>query len=310
MYELPSRPPILGFVILSHTANSMLARLLSRLNRIYSAPPIVIHHDHSQAPMPLSQDQLTSNVSFVKPHVATRWGRFSIVEAFLRGLEELYDKHSPDWFANLSASCYPVSPGSNVLGELAQTPHDALIGTVKLHPEMEIPDASSVSSIGEFLLSPSLPTHTSDVATWMNACYRRYVATDRSGSLFGPSFGCYAGDQWFTGNSRAASVLLSSKHTYPDLVHHYSRVRVPDESFCQTVLCNDPGLQIAPFNKRFVDWHTPHAHPVELTYADFARVVESGCHFARKFSERSCDLMDCLDQWQLDQMFAASGTPD
>ncbi len=296
----------IGFVVLSHTQNRLLERLLSKLNQLYDSPPIVIHHDYSQAPFPISETQLTPNISLVKPHRETHWGGFSIVDAFLAGLEQLYQKHSPGWFANLSASCYPVATGSSVLTELARADYDALLGTAVLYPELKYPADTSIRSIGSILLSPSLPTYTSDVRTWMDACFRRYVATEQSGSLFGPTFGCFAGDQWFTANARAASVLLRSKRTLPDLVRHYSKVDVPDESFYQTVLCNEPSLRICECNRRFANWDTPGAHPLELMGSDFQRIVDSGCHFARKVSpQASGELLDVLDRWHL----SAQGLP-
>ena len=303
------RATTIGFVILSYSQNPMLARLLSRLNQLYREPPIVIHHDYSQAPLPVLEAQLTRNVSVLRPYLLTRWGGFSVVEACLAAIEELYRKHSPDWVANLTASCYPVASGLSVLSELGETPYDAFLGTALLFPQRRVPDPSSIQSVGEILLSPSLPTHVSDISTWMNACYQRYVATESSGSLFGPGFGCFAGDEFFTVNARAASVLIAARHTYPALVHHYSSVHAPDESFYQTVLCNQPGLQISECNRRFANWHTPGAHPLDLTLSDFQRIVDSRCFFARKMSsEASGDLMDALDNLWLTQsgVFAVS----
>lgn len=296
----PARTIKMGFVVLSYSENPLLVRLLSRLNQIYDEPPIVIHHDYSQAPLPVPEAQLTRNISVLRPYFLTRWGGFSVVEACLAAMEDLYQKHSPDWVMNLTASCYPIAAGSSVLCELSETPCDAFIGAAMLFPQMKAPNELSIRRMDEILLSPSLPTHTSDIATWMTACYRRYVATEASGTLFGPRFGCFAGDEFFIINSRAASALISSRHAHPALVRHYSTVHAPDESYYQTVLCNQPELTISECNRRFANWHTPGAHPLDLTLSDFDRIVESGCYFARKVSlEASLDLLDALDNWQL-----------
>lgn len=291
----------LGFVILSHVKNPLLARLLSKLNELYNFPPIVIHHDFFQSVLPFTEAQLTSNITILRSRKETRWADFSIVDAFLSGLEKLYEKHSPDWFCNLSASCYPVSLGTRVRSELAETNFDAFLGHAAVSAEGTYPPESEVQSIGEILLSPSLPTHTSDVNTWLDMCYRRYVATERSGTLFNSKFKCFAGDQWFTANAKAARKLLNARHENRNLVRHYMNVHVPDESFCQTVLCNDSDLNICESNRRFVNWHTPGAHPLDLTQSNFEMLVASGCHFARKFSlPTSGTVLDCLERLHLD----------
>ncbi len=286
----------LGFVILSHDNNPMLVRLLSKLNQLYDNPPIVIHHDFSQSPLPLTDKQLTKNVTILKPHVKTRWAHISVVHAFLSSLEELYHKYSPDWFSLISASCYPVAPGSSVLTELATTNYDAFIGYAMVYPEIAYPDASSMQTLGEFLLSPALPTYTSDVGTWLESCYQRYVATERSGTLFSADFGCFAGDHWFTANEKSAAILISSRRKHFDLFYHYTNVAVPEESYYQTVLCNNTELNICPNNRRFASWYTDGAHPHELTLSDMTAILASRCHFARKVScKTSSALLDALD---------------
>ena len=132
-----NRKPVLGFVILSHTASPTLGRLVSALNGIYDNPPIVIHHDFSQSPLPLQSHQLGRHISIVEPYFRTRWADISLVDAFLAALELLFEKYSPDWFSFLSTECYPIASASDVLGELAKSPYDAYIESVKVKLELE-----------------------------------------------------------------------------------------------------------------------------------------------------------------------------
>jgi hypothetical protein len=287
----------MGFTVLSHTANPLHARLLSKLNQLYDFPPIVIHHDFFQSPFPLHPKEMSSNVVVLKRYCKTRWGTFSLINAFLLGLQELYEKHCPDWFSNLSVSCYPVADGPSVLSELSKTPYDAFLGSTMVYPELQIPCPASMETMGEILLSPALPTHTSDVASWLDKACSRYVHTEHTGTLFGPQFGCFVGAQWFTGNAKAADILIGSRRELPNLFHHYANVHAPDESFCQTVLCNHKQINICKNNRRFVNWHTKGMHPLDLTLIDYPRIVESRCYFARKVSlEKSNTLLDALDR--------------
>src|SRR5438045_3613582 len=105
-----------GFVILSHSNPQQLVRLVRTLQRVYDNPPIVCHHDFSQCP--LFPVVLPSEIRLVTPHIKTRWGRFSVVEAGLRALEMLYRDAAPDWFVLLSGADYPTMPAERVLADL------------------------------------------------------------------------------------------------------------------------------------------------------------------------------------------------
>jgi hypothetical protein len=290
--RLAERKVVLGFVILSHTNSPMLARLIATLNRIYDNPPIVIHHDFSQSPLPL--DQHGNNVLVVEPHYRTWWGHITLVEAFLTALEILFEKYVPDWFVLLSTACYPVMAGGNVLDELARSPYDAYLDykTITLS---SVPLRDRVVTKWKNLRG--LPNRHSP-QQWINHCYNLYVSTVRPGvSLFSKDFECFAGDHWFTANSRVAKVLIASRRERETLFRHYCHLHCPEESFYQTVLCNERDLRICPDNKRFAEWSLGGAHPKELTEEDLPKILKSGCHFARKFSaEKSVTVLDALDR--------------
>ena len=73
-----------GFVILSHQAGGQLLRLTRRLAAEYNNPPIVCHHDFGQAPLDISA--FGDRVRFVRPHLATSWGKLSVVHAVLSAI--------------------------------------------------------------------------------------------------------------------------------------------------------------------------------------------------------------------------------
>lgn len=70
------------------------------------------------------------------------------------------------------------------------------------------------------------------------------------------------------------------------LIRYYSDKEVPEESIYQTVLCNAPGLRLCNGNKRYADWRLGGTipHPTHLGLEDLPKMLESGHHFARKFS--------------------------
>ena len=288
------RKPVIGFVLLSHLSSPALARLVGALNRTYDNPPIVIHHDFSQSPLPLTSAQVGNNISVVQPHYRTRWAHISLVDAFLTALEVIFEKHALDWFSLVSAACYPVARGEDVIDELANSPYDAYLDYKKI---ALVPTTSREKMVTLWRKLRGLPNLDSP-QQWINRCYHRYISTSRSDSPpFSADFECFAGDQWFTANSKSAEVLIASRRERNALFYHYANVECPEESFYQTILCNHHGIRICRDNKRYADWSGGGAHPKELGEDDLPAILKSGCHFARKVSaEKSACLLDALDR--------------
>jgi hypothetical protein len=296
----------IGFVILSHSELGLLEQLISALNRAYEEPPIAIHHDFSQSSIDVSQ--LRGNIQFFKPSLKTGWGLSSIIPATLKTLRMLYENRDPDWFTLLSASDYPIMPGRIVAKALRESPFDLYLDYTPAEKDPTSRDCTFSSRIG------------SDQPKWRRMAYDRYVAQPirypsltsdlrpirrrfliRSTRLlqhfvpYSPSWKCYAGDHWFTGNRKVADILLSdtpnSQKTFDHLRDRYHA----EESFYHTVLCNHSELRICRDNKRYTDWSgQKDSHPRLLDTGDIDAMIRSGCHFARKFSSKRPSLV--LDQ--------------
>src|SRR5262249_49081366 len=92
----------------------------------FGEPPIVCHHDFSKSALPLSS--FPENVSFVRPHLETRHAGFSVVEATVRALRQMYlSPVSPDWFILLSGADYPIKPAATIISDLRTSSYDAHI---------------------------------------------------------------------------------------------------------------------------------------------------------------------------------------
>ena len=125
-----ARPP-LGFVILSHSNPEQVVRLIETLNKLYGSPPIACHHDFFQSKM--DRKTLPRNVKLVTPCIATGWGKFSVVEAFLAAVDVLYKESDPNWFCLLSGADYPIAKAEVVLDELEHSSCDAFLDVHQLH---------------------------------------------------------------------------------------------------------------------------------------------------------------------------------
>lgn len=288
----------IGFIILSHSNPEQLLRLVQCLQRLYDNPPIACHHDLSQSPIRLTD--FPSDVRFVTPHIETRWGKFSVVEAALRALQLLYQNAAPDWFVLLSAADYPTMQPDKVIDELRSSGMDAFL---------DFREATRIASDHPHLL-PDNPALQHFVSPGNLAlAWRRYVGLNiwipviRSGprlgrhtiglpikalnSPFRPNFKCFYGDHWFGGNQRVAKILLSPNEEHMRLRHHLRWRVSPDECYYHTIIANEPGLKITKATRRFAEWQGGGAHPKILEIQDLPAIFSSQAHFARKFDSDS-----------------------
>ncbi len=287
-------PPI-GFILLTHEKPAQIIRLVHTLDRMFDRPPIVCHHDFGRCALPL--ENFRDNISFVRPHLHTAWGDFSLVKATVRALEQLYTSaRNPDWFVLLSGSDYPIKSAAQILQDLNSGSYDAHI---RFDPIRNDPSKSN----------------------WERMCYFRYCTKRfpfppfarglRPGrpmlffkhpiltGLFLPysrSLRCFAGSSWFCANRESAKYILEFYETNPALARHYQNRQFPDESYFQTILANAPELRLNNNNWRYTDFSSGGSRPKTLTSEDFSKLIASAAHFARKFDgEGDQTIFDGLD---------------
>jgi hypothetical protein len=288
-----------GFLIVSHRPGEQLRRLIAALDREYDTPPIACHHDFGQAPLDTSR--FGANVRFVDPSLSTRWGKFSVVDAGLAGLELLYRDSSPDWFFLLSAQDFPVMNGSRVQEAIEACGRDAFIDLRPLNPQ-----ADAAAEIA----GPENPCQQFFSQDWNRSMKRRFYLSPefwlpvvkfrpkpRLGKVtlrpnwqgshpYGDDFECFYGDVWFGANRRAAEVLLHPTDKHLQLRRHFRNRTFSDETYWHTVLANTPGLKLWRDSRRFARWGG-NTGPETLDESDLDAIFASGAFFARKFAEGS-----------------------
>jgi hypothetical protein len=300
----------IGFLITSHDKPAQLLRLMRRLRKLYDNPPIVCHHDFSKCS--LEGFDYPKEVTFVRPHYETKWGRISFVKAYLAALRIMYQRADcPDWFVFISGTDYPVRPAQVVVDQLATGGFDAYLD-YRLVEYPWTPDPSV-----------QYEPYAFKSAAWVPLAYGRYVAVQlwlpwyswargklikipvgiiRSKSLVAPftpfseTLKCYGGATWFTCNRKAAERLLAQSADNRAILAHYSRRFCPDESYPHTILCNQTDLKIDNDNLRYIDWSQGGHHPKTLGMEDIPRILASGAHFARKFDlTKGAEVFDAID---------------
>ena len=66
--------------------------------------------------------------------------------------------------------------------------------------------------------------------------------------------------------------------------------------YLQTLLMNSKEMRINDRNYRYTDWSASTMHPKTLGMDDLPALLESPCHFARKFSAERSQVMDVIDR--------------
>ena len=300
----------IGFVLLTHREPAQILRLVMRLNALYSNPPIAIHHDFSKCP--LEGHAFPDNVRFVRPHIKTRWSKVSLFVAMREALRLLYSgPGAPDWFVYLSGSDYPTALPSTVLAQLESEGFDAYLD----HRLITWPPApgpqTTPGGTGHRSIEYLTFAHDNYMALrfWLPGYSLRrrmmvklHLAWVRNPSItrwfhpFSESFPCYAGECWFSGNSRCAHALLEDSQKMRKLLKHLKRRFLGDECVEQTILCNT-GLKVSRRNHRYIEWQRGQSHPKALGIDDVPSILASGAHFARKFAwPASKPALDAIDE--------------
>ena len=230
-----------------------------------------------------------SNVAFVSPHVPTRWGTFSLVEAVVRGMKLLYSGSvRPRWCGVISGADYPIKPAAHVLADLAARDVEA---------HMEVREIKPTGWDTEWEEDCAHRYHTVSLGLGRRRIRSRNPLARWALSPFSGTYRCYAGSNWFHVSDVAVEELLASREKDRRLARHLRHALIPEECYFQTVLGNS-GLRIRDRNLHYVHWPNEEvAHPSTLCLDDLDALRKSSAHFARKLDLDACpELYDELDR--------------
>lgn len=305
---------MLGFAILSHREPEQVTRLIGTLNALYDHPPIACHHDQSQSA--LNTRDFPPNVHFVEPSRPTPWAKWQIVESSLATIDLLYERANPDYFFLISGADYPTARPEIVRADVLGSGIDAFIDHFSLDDALDgdivIGDAHLAHHRAPHNLKlewdhykraqtkvPIIrfrpPAYSSTIARYPQlGGVTVALPFDALCGPFHSEYRCYCGSQWFTGSRRLATKLLSPSSDDLKLRRHYQNRVMTDESYFQTIICNDPTLTVTNRTFRLAIWDG--AHPINLGSSDYERLTDSGAHFSRKFL-KSDPVLDQLDEF-------------
>jgi hypothetical protein len=295
-----------AYVVVSYRNPAQVLRLVSAL-REAPGSEVVVRHD--QRSTRLEREAVEERgAHLLDDGIEVAWGEFSYLEVLVEALEWSLERLSPDWILVLSGQDYPLRPPADTERWLAGAAEDAFLTAAWEVPTDHRPEPPAE----EFFLRyayrhhplpawvPHAPRALRDLVYTreMPAGLGNRVGFRRARLPYGPERRCFVSADWLTLSARAARAVTAAARGDQRLIRHYRGSIIPSESFFATVLLNDPGLDVALEDRRFLSFAGPGVpHPDVLTSRHLDELVGSGMHFARKFdAEVDAGVLDALDE--------------
>lgn len=256
------------FFITSHKNPSQVVRLVNALKQSCPDAAILIHHDPAGAPLDQTQLFTAQDVYLLNDPIRVGWGEFSVVESELRGIEWLMQTGlNFDWLVLLSGQDYPLRPLAELQTHLDTASYDGFLEYFSINnPPDTIWNWNAHSGIERYhyyylTVNPALKVlffklyRLVNWQPWLRVKAGRFgakIAFKRRHSIFSNTFTCYAGSQWHTLNHRCVQYVYDFIKSNPKFIDYYRYTMVPDESFFQTILANNPDLKLCNENLRYI----------------------------------------------------------
>src|SRR5690606_28665860 len=242
------------YVILAHHSPGLLRQLLKALQ--HKENYFVIHIDMNYEIFPfIEAADGIENCHFTPTRYASVWGSFGIVEATLHAFDYIRKTlRKRQRIILLSGSDYPIKTNEYIFKYL-----NANRDTVFLE-HFAIPrDIWHAGGINRFPV---------------------YAKVSKQINLYG-------GSQWFSIPSKALTILFRFLKENPNFLEYFRYVKIPDESFFQTLFLNCDSryikMNLRNLNLHHIKWDKPYIHPRILTLRDLPQIQKSKNLFARKF---------------------------
>ena len=261
---------MIAYLILVHRYPNQFKRLFKAI--YHPANHYLIHVDkRSGVELQTEIEKFLSgypNASMLKSENAL-WGGFSLVEAELRGIQELLKMGAKwDFFINLSAQDFPLKSQKQIMDFLGQNKGRDFI---------------KVANQGKVR-----PDTLNRIEYYVTESGDNIIEAPRMKRPFLNGVTPYIGNQWMILSRRFCEFVTHSPEV-ERFKEFYRHTFIADEGFFQTVIMNTSYKStLVNDDKRTIDWvpmGTIKLRPRDFTIRDAAFLMASPDLFARKFDE-------------------------
>ncbi len=301
------------YVVLCHRDAAQVLGLVRRIRELSATATVLVRHD--RGPGFLDEPAVTAAGGLLLPDpYPVRWGGWSMVQASLRAFAHARAVLDPDWLVLISGQDWPATDLASWETEVAGSGADAVVSGAPV--DLTFSPGGPLSRITEADLMRARWTHRWTPLPRVRALDRvparlrrglnaAFVATvmwhqrpvmlralprglgwlvgvRRGGTGLPEQWQIVKGEQWLAVSRRAMDGVRATVRADPGIVAFFATTHIPDESFLQTLLHNDPGLSVRPGPVSFHRFAGPAASPDALTHVDVPAALASGAPFARK----------------------------
>lgn len=259
----------LAVLIQAHKAPAQLAVLCSLLEHTDIDIYVSVDGKCDSAPF----RGCTPRARFVEPRTDVRWGRFSQVEATLRGLEYIASSGCRyDYVTFISGQDLPLVTPRQLLGALADGGGAEYLSWRRLDSEADRPTLRK-AEYPHFALP-----------RWVDMPLRRVVYRLPLLRRHYPVWPVYKGSSWWTLTWECVRYILDFTKENPGYAAFHRRVLCSDEFYFHNIIMHSP---FAPWvvcdDRRYIEWPERGDNPRILRTGDYDKIMCSGKWFARKF---------------------------
>lgn len=243
------------YIILAHNSPEMLNILINKLMDKKNHFIIHIDEKHNIEPF-IKAVSGKQNCHFTPKRYASHWGSFALIEATLHAFEFIKKKFKNNQrIVLLSGETLPIK-SNKFINHYFSSHQDTIF--IDYHP---------------------IPRKI-----WYTGGIHRFPSYE----TISESIKFYGGSQWFSIPRKALNIIFKFLKESPDFLNYFKYVKIPDESFFQTLFmnCEHPYIDknMKNQNLHYIKWDKPYLHPRILTLRDIRQINKSRCLFARKFN--------------------------
>lgn len=270
---------------------------------------MLVSHDFSSSYLDCGSLQNRFNgIEVIVRHRPVRRGNASILGVFLGAMEWLRQQRFSIRLVDLSfrSRLSTTAHFSNLVAFLETTQYDGFIDYWDVLSSQNYSQKQEASKrfFSQYLALPMWTQGAIRKLSWLEHFtvlrtnwFFGLLGVESRTTPFTEKFRCYRGWYWFTLSKFCLDYLTSYLDAHPQLLGYYCRTIAPEESLIQTILVNSKRFKLHNGSLRYMEFPSElRGYARELTFSDYPQLVDSGCHFGRKFDLSGARaLIDLLD---------------
>ena len=266
----------IAYLILAHKNPLQLERLIQAMD--HPAFDYYIHVDKKTGIEPFQYLSKKDRVFLIRNRIKVFWGRYSLVQATLNGIEEIvsggkYGEY--DYVHVMSAQDFPIRPATYIYEYISDRKGIEFITCLR------------ESDQHEWWKDAALHTWRYNFHNWLiPGKYRLEALANRvlpARKYPIPDHEVVGHSNWFTITIGCARYMLAFLKEHPEVVRFFRYVWGADELIFSKVIYNSSYGGKIEDNLVYIDWSEAVANPKLLTSGDFPALIASDKLFARKF---------------------------